>query len=94
MRIHEQSTISSNEPKSYMTGKSNVSKHTTETFQTSQVRGRQRSGMNFCLKRILAVMISGRCSKISDFENTSNLIYICIIIIELLYICIIGKFLY
>ena len=41
------------------------------------------------------MMISGRCSKISDFENTSNLIYICIIIIiELLYICIIGKFLY
>ena len=38
MRIHEQSTISSNEPKSYMTGKSNVSKHTTETFQTSGER--------------------------------------------------------
>ena len=38
MRIHEQSTISSNETKSYMKCKSNVSKHTTETFQNSGER--------------------------------------------------------
>ena len=65
IRIHEQSTISSNETKSYTKCKSNVSKHSKKHFRT-HLRGRKRSGMNFCLKRSRVVMTPGRCSKIRD----------------------------